>query len=193
MCPYEAIDLALYWNDIWDTISPRRKSDARFRAAAKQLREALETAEMALSAAFRKADKIFASEPDTIMNSDISDPIRDDPWVSASVVHNEIRRLQALAAGAAGERPGNEGDTQFQSVVEGFLVAWDRANGKLPDPGNTSFQLHVEDALRMLYPDYLEKDLPKAIQGARDRIKKRRQKKNLLKSRVIRGDISRDS
>jgi hypothetical protein len=173
MCPFHAVDTALYY-PVWDRVGTRRETDARFRSASRELAKALKTATKVISEALDRANTLLGINP---WGWDIRQ-VEDEPWASVVRSNSVLVAMKRIADAEARVKSGRIGNTRRQSLVEGMLVAWERANGKMPDSGNIRFQEHLLAALTIVEPDYSDFDTVKAIRGALGRIRRRGQKKS---------------
>jgi hypothetical protein len=174
-CPFRAVDFALTHFE-WNRTMTRRQTDARFRSASRELAKGLKLATGAISKSMNRANKILGIDPGDEYGWDIRQ-VKDDPWASVVKAQGVLLAMMEIAKTEANAKSGRAGNTRRQSLVEGLLVAWERANGKMPDSVNAHFQEHLLAALELVEPEYSDFDVVKAIRGARDRIWRRRQKK----------------
>jgi hypothetical protein len=175
-CPFRAVDDAFLY-PLFDRVGTRREIDAQFRSASRELAKALKTATRAISEALNRANKLLGLNPDDEWGWDIRQ-VKDEPWASVVKSNRVLVAMKRMADEEARLKSGRIGNTQRQSLVEGMLVAWHSANGKMPDSGNTNFQEHLLAALKIVEPNYSEFDAVKAIRGALGRIRRRGQKKS---------------
>jgi hypothetical protein len=176
MCPFQAVDDALLYFKL-NRAMTRRETDAKFRSASRELAKALNAATESISKAINRANKILGIGTGHDLGWDIQQ-VLDDPWATVVRANTDLLAMMNIAEIEASEKPGRVGNTRRQSLVDGLLVAWERANGKMPDSGNIHFQAHLLAALKLVEPGYSDFDLVKAIRGAHDRICRRRQKKS---------------
>lgn len=176
MCPFHAVDIALSYHER-DTEGIRRITNAEFRSASRELAKALAAATEAISKSLTKVNKLLGIGPGTQWDWDIRQ-VNHDPWASAVKANDVLLALKRIAEKEAREKPGRIGNTRRQSLVQGMLVAWDWANGRMPDSGNTHFQDHLIAAMKLVEPDYADFDIVKAIRGARRRLNRGGQKKS---------------
>jgi hypothetical protein len=149
MCPFQATDWALnhYFHN---SALTRQVTDSQFRAAARELKNALVTATNSISAAFDRANHILKLDLDPLQLGWDIRQVKDDPWRSVVECHQVLQRMILLASEEAGKKPGRKGNTKHQSLVDAMLVAWERSNGRLPDAGNKGFQEHILAAFHLV-------------------------------------------
>lgn len=121
MCPYKAVDDAIWFYALRDSARSYREVDAKFRESARKLKKALAVSTKALSSAFDEANEILSLRPDDdLLGLDIRD-VKYEPWASAVKIYAELQRL-ALITAEETKGAGRKGETKYQSIVDGFLI-----------------------------------------------------------------------
>jgi hypothetical protein len=130
MCPFHAVDVALYY-PLWDRVGTRRKVDAQFRSASRKLAKALKTATNAISEALNRANTLLGIDPGDELGWDIRQ-VKDDPWASVVRANAVLVAMNRIADTDARKTPGRLGNTRRQSLVEGMLGLGIEQTAKCP-------------------------------------------------------------
>lgn len=181
MCPYYAIDAALFDFGVYDRRAEENSFEERHREAHGELKKYAKNAADAIAEGVRLANRrMWPGAYERFENGEV--PSLDDYYSGqrkryfqqiVSLRGRLSSLLQELGV-ETNRHTGNPGVTQRQSLIEGFLRAWERLNGTMPGPNNKNFRKHLRKALEFVYSG---QDVPQVsedhIRVVRDRLLKK--------------------